>query len=479
MLAVFRKFLVLFICFQMASFGQVVDNVATIELGQTSFPIERPFTISVTIAASDTRPVLAFPDIPGFVKKGMLTSVTSPDMGSKTAASQIITQNYQARAPGRFLLAPFAITVNGELIRSEGAVLVVRPSVTTAAPAPLPLPSADGAAFLALRVSKSSVYMGEGVGLTLSFFVADNYPYVLNFTALDRQLQTILKKIRPANAWEENRPINDLQPVPVVIQGRKFREIQLYQSVFYPLSARTLTIPSVTLTLTRPRPVIGPPSPQTETVAFASKPVAVTVRGLPAHPLRGQVAVGSFRLNERLDRQRVLVGQSVRYSFTIDGIGNIATLPAPIESAQTADVDLFPPKERHTLKHGGNQVSGQKTFTYFIVPRQNGPVSLADHLQWIYFDPERSRYDTLRPRLRVEVGGTSTPTVADASTPAGRTSVASDAGPASPAGVSLYAGIEALDSTQQPISIPVLIRAIANVLIVLMLLGMIFVFFKK
>lgn len=479
MLAIFRKFLVLFICFQTICFGQVADNVASIDLGETSFPIERPFTISVTITASDTRPILSFPDIQGFTKKGILTSVTSPNTAEKNAINQVITQNYQARAPGRFLLAPFTIAVNGAVIKSEGAVLIVRPAVTTSTAAPAPLPPTDGAAFLALRSSQSSIYMGEGIGLTLSFFVADNYPYVLNFTALDRQLQTIVKKIRPANAWEENRPINDLKPVPVVINGRKFREIQLYQSVFYPLAVRPLIIPAVTLTLSRPRPIVGPPSPQTETVAFTSKPVVITVRGLPDHPLRGQVAVGSFRLNERLDQQRVLVGNSVRYSFTIEGVGNIATLSAPIELSKTADVDLFPPKERHTIRHGGSQVSGQKTFTYFIIPRQNGTVKLAEHFQWIYFDPQRARYDTLRPRLQVEVGGTSESTLAATSAPAERTSVAGDQASASPSGVSLYAGIKALDSTQQPISIPVLIRAVANVLIVLMLLGMIFVFFKR
>ena len=44
---------------------------------------------------------------------------------------------------------------------------------------------------------------------------------------------------------------------------------------------------------------------------------------------------------------------------------------------------------------------------------------------------------------------------------------------------SLYAGIAEMDSTHQPISISVLVRAIANVLILIMLIGMIFVFFKK
>jgi BatD DUF11 like domain len=486
MLAIFRKLLVLFICYSIAGFGQAVDNVNTIELGAVSFPIERPFTISVTITNSETRPVVVFPDIPGFTKKGITTSVTTPDLNEKKAGSQIITQNYQARAAGRFALAPFSITVEGQVLKSEGAVLIVRGSASASAPGATTItnnaPPPDGAAFLALRASKATVYTGEGVRLTLSFFVADNYPYQLNFTDLDRQLQTIINKIRPANAWEENRAITELRPVPVVVGGKKFREIQLYQSVFYPLATRLLTLPAVTLYLIRPRPKIGPPSAdaETERILFTSKPSTVTVRPLPVHPLRGQVAVGSFRLNEQLDRQRVQVGQSARYAFTIAGEGNIATLPAPIELAKTAYIDIFPPRERHTLNQAGNQLSGQKTFTYFIVPRQNGTISLADHFQWIYFDPQRARYDTLRPQARLEAGGTDIDALAAASAPAG-TSVGSDEGTSSvpAAGWSLYTGIGALDSTDQPISIPVLIRSVANVLIVLMLLGMIFVFFKK
>ena len=478
-LAIFRKSLVLFICCTIACFGQVADNVAAIELGPVSFSIERPFTISVRLPNSETRPALTFPDIPGFTKKGILTTITAPDANEKKGTNQVITQNYQARAAGRFVLAPFTITVNGEVLKSEGAVLVVRSPTTAAAPSSTttagPVSPPDGAAFLLLRASKSAVYMGEGVGLTLSFFVADNYPYELNFTALDRQLRAITKKIRPANAWEENRPITEIKPVPVVIAGRKFRQIPLYQSVFYPLTARSLTLPAVTLNLLRPRPKIGPPSSEAETVAFRSKPITINVRPLPPHPLRSQVAVGSFRLQEQLNRTYAGVGESIRYRFVIEGKGNIATMPAPVLSAKTAEVDVFPPEERHTINHDGDQVSGRKTVTYFIVPRQNGLIRFADLFQWIYFDPQRARYDTLRPQRRVQVGGAGAVATAETSVPVGASAVSEGAA----SGRSLYAGIDSLDSTHQAINIPVLVRAVANVLIVLMLLGMIFVFFKR
>ncbi|GAB3640393.1 BatD family protein [Spirosoma arcticum] len=461
----------------------MADTDADIQLGLTSFSIERPFTISVTVRNSETRPVITFPDIPGFTKKGILTNVTTADRNEKNGTGQVITQNYQARTAGRFVLAPFTITVSGEVLTSTGAVLIVRPSVTATVPLNTTLAGtatlANGVAFLTLRSSKSVVYAGEGVALTLSFFVADNYPYELSFTALDRQLQAIIKKIRPANAWEENRLITELKPLPVLIGGKKFREIQLYQSIFYPLATRPLTLPAVTLRLARPQPKIGPPSSEVETVEFSSKPLTVAVRALPPHPLRGRVAVGSFRLNERLDQQRVSTGQSVRYGFSIEGEGNVATLPAPATSVKTAAIDVFPPEEKHSINHGGSRITGQKTFTYFIVPRQNGTIWLVDYFQWIYFDPQRARYDTLRSQLRVQVGGTNAATTAKTGTPTGTSGVSGAVATELVPGRSLYAGIDALDSTHQPIRIAVLIRAVANVLIVLMLLGMIFVLFKR
>ncbi|WP_317171634.1 BatD family protein [Spirosoma profusum] len=467
----------------LVSLAQVSDNGPSIELGTTTFPIERPFAISVIIPNSETRATVHFPDIDGFTKKGILTSTTSSEVAGENVVSQVITQNYQARAPGRFRLPPFKITVNDKTVESEGAILVVQPAAGTQNVAGSQLTTKDitpnGAAFLSLRTSKNTIFSGEGVAMTLSFFVADNYPYVLNFVALDRQLQVITKKIRPTNAWEENLPINDLKPIPVTIKGKKFREFRLYQSVFFPLSNQSLRIPSVSLQLARPRPVIGPPSPKTDMVTFANKPVQVTVKLLPKHPLRGRVPVGEFRLEESLERQHMAIGKSVRYAFTIAGEGNIATLSAPTLLNPNAELDIFPPEERHTINHNGHQITGQKTFTYFLVPHQNGSLPLANRFQWIYFDPKKARYDTLLPQFRLQVGGGD---VAASGKDVSATNVAGINGEAPlvvASGNSLYAGIETMDSTQQSIPVSALIRAVANVLIIIMLLGMIVVFIRK
>jgi len=484
-LEIFRKFLVLFFCCISAVFGQSAENLVTIELSQTAFSIERPFTISVIAPNSENRPIIDFPDIPGFIKRGTSVSFTTSEVENKPVVNQVVTQTYQAKSPGRFKLAPFSVTLNGFVARSEGAVLVVRPAAAVAGgpdatTLTTPATPPSGSAFLSLKASRSSIYAGEGVALSLAFYVADDYPYELelSFTALDRQLQTILKKIRPANAWEENVGINDLKPIPVMVSGRKFREYLLYQAIYFPLSAQPLRLPAVSMWLARPRPKVGPPLAQSETVVFTSKPLTVNVRPLPPHPLRGQVPVGLFHLAESVERTRVSIGQSIRYSFAVEGEGNIATLQAPVPATdpEAMAIDIFPPKERQTLSRAGGRVTGRKTFTYFLIPRQNGPLPLGDRFQWIFFNPQTARYDTLRSQIQLQIG-TATTAVASVDGGVEKPGQSVSSGVGTP--TSIYAGIDKLDSTDQPINGAVLVRAVANVLIILMLLGMLVVFFRR
>lgn len=460
-LSIFRKFLVLSFCLPIAVFSQKTGKKASVSIGETEFLIERPFVITVLIPDADTRPTLDFPDIPGFNKKGTSASMTTTDAG----VSQLITQSYQARQPGRYRLAPFVLTINDTDVPVDGADLTVLAPPTAALPGSNTLTAIPkNAAFLQVRTNKTTLYTGEGVGLTLSFFVADNYPYILNFTALDKQLQVITKQIRPVNAWEENWNITDLKPVPILIGGRKFREYRLYQAVFFPLVARPLTFPAVSLQLTR-QPVVGPPTAQPESIRFGSQPVGVVVRALPPHPLRGQVPVGLFRLEESLSKTRVDAGQSVRYTFAVAGAGNVATLTSPTLS-DSSDVDIFPPEERQTINRINGQISGRKAFSYFLVPHQNGTVPLVSRFRWIYFDPQRAVYDTLRPRLSLRVGGPAETGMDTALT----NQLASQ---------SIYAGIDQLDSSKQPMATTDLVRILFNCLIILMLAGMIYIFFRK
>ncbi len=480
--AIFRLFIVLFYLYSVAAFGQTSDNMPVIELSPTDFSIERPFTISVILPNSATRPVIDFPEIPGLSKRGKTASVTTSEINEKNLVSQVITQNYVAQAPGTYKVPPFTLTIGEVVVRSAGAVLTVRPSITKInAPVSntIALAAAEkGGAFLSLTASRASIYAGQGVQLKLAFYVAENYPYELRFEQLDRQLQTITKQIKPVNAWEENAGISELKPQAVLINKRAFREFIIYRSTFFPLSSQSIRLPAVTLTMLRAKPTstsltTAPASTTlTEPVSFSSQPVTVMVKPLPVRSGAGAVPVGNFRLLERVDRSTLSLGQSTGYEFRIEGEGNIAALPAPV-IVPGPDFDVFPPEIRQTINRTNGPVTGQKAFRYFFVPKQNGQFSLGNTFQWVYFNPQTARYDTLRSRLSVRVGG-QTPFMADLA----RDSVRVDSTETGDSR-SIYSGIDQADSSRQPLNIPVLVRAIANVLIVVMLLGILYVFFKK
>lgn len=491
---IFQKIFGLFFFVHTAVFGQQKDNPVTIELSASTFLAERPYTISVIIRNSETRPTINFPDIQGLTKRGTATSVTTSELNGEQIVSQIVTQTYMAIQPGVYRVQPFSIVVNGVTATSEGAVLLVRPSSTapfggTATVASLKIPVESGAAFLSLRSPKASVYVGEGFAMRLSLFVADTYPFELRFDGVDAQLQNVLKQLRPANTWEENAGIRELKGQPTVINNRKFTEYVISQGVFFPFSGGTIQIPSVKLTLTRVRQGSenqtgkAPATEVVEPIDFQANPLTILVKPLPPHPLRGQVAVGTYRLTERIDRTTVPMGKSTRYSLQIEGEGNLASLQAPlwtqltkgqenllVTPATEADVEALPAGNSEQIDRTGEQIVGSRTFSYFLVPHRAGTFPLTGIFGLIYFDPQTARYDTLLPQisLRATETGPSGTLITNMS----NTAESSATDP-------IYAGIDRMDSTDQPLNLTVLTRAVANVLLVLMILGMIFVFFRK
>lgn len=529
----FNKIIGLFFCINFLSFSQPSDSPITITFSELTFPVDRQFTISVLVRNTESRPTLTFPDIIGLVKRGTTTSTTAAEADGITTTNQVITQTYIATRPGSYRLAPFVITVNGSTARSEGALLTVQPTPTLspAADPTLPgdgfagqLPRESGTAFLSLRASKRAVYRGEAFTLRLSLFVAENYPFPLEFSQLEQQVLVIQKQIRPANAWEENFNIAELRPFPVVINNRRFVEYRIYEAAYFPLSARPIQIPAVSLTLLRLRPAtpalpgsvtaqgrpmlpgsstairpnpvsVGQSKPSstkrspakpnpalipvpTEMLSFLTRPLTITVRPLPPHPLQAQVAVGEFRLTEVVERTSIPVGQSTRYTFRIEGEGNIAALQPPTLTAALPNLEILPGGTTETIERTYNRVVGFKAFQFYVVPRQSGIIPLRDAFRWVFFNPQTARYDTLRPAKILRAGGGSRLAGPDGSGLAGAPGDTTRTTPPITDG-SIYAGISQLDSTEQPININVLVRAIANVALVIMLAGMIFVFFRK
>jgi hypothetical protein len=139
---------------------------------------------------------------------------------------------------------------------------------------------------------------------------------------------------------------------------------------------------------------------------FYSSAKTIKVIPLPPHPLRNEVTVGQFQLRENITNVEVETGQGFDYNFGISGVGNINAISAP-KRIPTANMNTFDPNVRQQINRGYGRVSGIKDFNYYITFTEAGDYDLSKNFEWIYFDPERAVYDTLKSDAVISVVGES------------------------------------------------------------------------
>jgi hypothetical protein len=387
------------LCFSCTIHAQDINNDPTIEFGPKNLNLDEPFTISVVIRGEENRPSVTFPEVEGLEKRSKSATSSINTVGGEKVVVQTISQQYFALKEGNYVIPTFFIIVNGLKIKSEGLTVeyktrvLINPEVIGEEDLALmpEIENNEEDIFLSVGANKKTVFMREGFALGISLYVAENAPVQMDFYQVNTQLQSILKKIRPIGCWEENVGIEEIIKRRIEIGGRRYTEYNLYQSQFFPMTLQDIIFPSVTLNML----VAGSVKASEGKVikSFRSKVVKVSVKALPPHPLRDQVAGGQYNLVERLSSGLVYPGESIRYMFRIEGKGNIAAIPTP-EIAVNSSFDFYPPDISQLIKRSNQNVSGEKSFDYFVVPRQDGTFPLGRYFQWIYFDPKAAKYDT-------------------------------------------------------------------------------------
>jgi hypothetical protein len=265
-------------------------------------------------------------------------------------------------------------------------------------------------AFLAITTSKDEVYVGEGFNATLSFFVSEDNRALLQFYDLAKQLTDILKKVKPNDCWEENFNIENIEGESVIINDKHYTQYKIYQATYYPLNAKTITFKPVDLTMIKYKVAKNPSffgqNRKEDFKTFTSKPKTVRVKELPPHPLRETVAVGDYKLTENMPTTNLVTGQSSAYAFSIFGEGNISAIEKPVVK-NDENFEFYEPNVRQDIRRENGRVTGTKSFNYFMIPNEPGNYKLSKYFQWVFFNPNKKKYDTLKSNLAVHVSGES------------------------------------------------------------------------
>jgi hypothetical protein len=244
----------------------------------------------------------------------------------------------------------------------------------------------------------------------LKFYIPQNSRAPIQFYETGKQLTDILKDIRPANCWEENFNIDNINGELININNRNFVKYKIYQATYFPLTPEDIRFPSVGLKMIKYKVAKNPSffgrNRKQDFKTFYSKSRTIKVKELPPHPLKNKVSVGNYWLDDKINTDEIKTGESFNYIFEIKGEGNLASVEKPkVESDD--NFDFYDPNIRQNIKRGNNRVTGSKSFSYFGIPKEPGQFNLGDYFEWIYFDPYNARYDTLKTDINLNVTGES------------------------------------------------------------------------
>lgn len=458
--------LYIILCFSNISFSQDVSSKADIEMGERKLSISEPFTISVVLDDVENRPAVIFPDINGLEKRSKSATSKVNSVDGKIIVVQTITQEYYAEKIGLYQIPDFVVLINGVKLKSEGTTVSFGvPNVQdTEMDEATYLPEAELSGedvFLSVKADKRSVYIREGFALGISLYIAESAPVQMEFYQFNVQLQKILKKLRPANCWEENIGIEEIVKRQVRIRGKKYTEYTMYQAQLFPIMLQDVVLPSVSLNMLVVEKKNAVNVEHKVLRSFKSEARVIQVKPLPKHPLMDQVAVGQYTMDEKLSKALVYPGESVRYEFKIGGEGNIAAIPAP-NIELNSSLDFYPPERSTEIKRSYGRVSGEMAFDYFVVPRKDGTFPLDRYFLWIYFNPLQARYDTLKPTKKLQVKGEDYKL--------GNISLSGSLG--------LYDNLESRDTTKENFNFKRFIKDITSILAIVLILAMFWVLRK-
>jgi hypothetical protein len=420
-------FIVVLAGFMLAALPSCGQQPIQVLFGPDEIGENQPWTITILVQNDQLRSYSSFPDIPGFRKRGTSTQSQTSIVNGQVSSTQGVAMTYVPIQRGIVTVPPFTMKINNETISSNGKKVTVGPPVQVQNDPfrslfdrrdPFNDPNKAEPEFidikedalLALTTSKDNVFVGEGFTAALSFLVADNNRAPLQFHELGRQLSEILKKLKPATCWEENFNIENIEGEPVTVRGKGYTQYRIYQATFYPLNTETVKFPSVGLEMIKFKVAKNPSffgqNRKEDFKMFYSAAKMVKVKDLPPHPLKNSVAVGNFRLDEVLPETQLTTGKSVPYTFSVSGEGNISSIERPLVPPG-GPFDIYEPNVQQNIRRENGKVFGTKSFRYFIVPNEPGSYRLGNYFAWIYFNPARQAYDTLRSKFTVDVTGES------------------------------------------------------------------------
>jgi len=329
-----------------------------------------------------------------YLSKTPSTSTNYSYVNGVSSRSYAYQYYLQAEKPGKFIIPPVSVKVDGKAYKTEPIHITIRDRNKAANNHSSKGKKPD--IFLKMEVSNHHPYIGQQITANVVLYFK---------SSLD------VTSYQPNPGWkaegfwkEEFDQTQQPQAVSTIINGVRYRKAVLMKYALFPSKNHKLTISpfevscSVRYNNNNQDPFssffsgFGGFGSSQRNVDLKTDPVSINVRDLPPAPsgVKDIGAVGKFTISRTASDRQVKLGESIEVTTKIKGVGNIALLSQPKYNFPDA-FETYQPQQKSDINRKGTLIQGTKTFTDVLVARKIGTYTIPA-AKIAYFNNDRRHF---------------------------------------------------------------------------------------
>lgn len=356
------------------------------------------------------------PDFPSELKY-----VSGPNKMSQTLLRNFemeVEESYSfefiAKEEGKITIPPASVIIKGRTYTTKPIELIISGELDRSKDPNDPYNIASKNIFLKVDLSKSEVYLGEGIIATYKLYYRD-----IGISGVKGQT------LPPFDGFYQREiEVPNNRGVTENYKGRRYNVATLKQVTLIPQKTGEIEIAPMEIELvlqmpTRQADFFG--RPLTKEYIYTSK-TDTRVLKVKALPLEGRPksfngAVGQYSFSSKLNKDEVEANQSISITLNLSGKGNLPLFDVP-ELTLPPTIEAYDPKYNERISVSNAGLKGSKSKEYLLIPRYAGAYKIAP-VQFTYFDPNEKQYKTIESEAyTIKVtGGEPLPSGAETSVP--------------------------------------------------------------
>lgn len=368
--------------------ARATDIQVTASVDKQELTLEDSVNFSIVVEGTRSAPPPQLPPLDSFKVRPRGSASSFQIINGDRSSS--ITYNFALlpKETGTFTIGPATVDIDGKKYRTAPIILVVKKLSA--------ISDTSREVFAEMVVSNKKPYVQEQVTATLRIY----HRMEVKNLKTDIQFQGFRKEALKG-------PIQNTR----IVNGIRYLSYEISTALF-PLRPGKVEIPASVIELDQvDRARNGGASDRFDPFGQGSifnnfgrlkhktlrtKPVALDVQPLPQknHPENFSNLVGDFIISAQLSRTEVEAGDTTTLTVTVAGQGNVKDLSLSSPSWGD-DFKVYEDQPEYQQTAGARFVSGEKVYTYALVPLQPGKLQVPAILL-NYFDPMKGDYVSIQ-----------------------------------------------------------------------------------